>query len=205
MKLTLISGSCTQLEGVGEDEGAIYFCIPTAGSSDKNKNNGASSVPKDLATIRQEGKLGENYYDRIRDVIDRILSSKNEAEKKIADMYNQAYSASEPKKKKPRKSPKSAENPQTLESRPARSTTTSRNASPVSSDDEPISSLIAKKRDRPSLQHGDRPTLHGANLDLSWKDGGSLYPKRSSQVGDEYQATDIPAAGTYTPGAHSEL
>jgi hypothetical protein len=31
-------------------------------------------------------------------------------------------------------------------------------------------------------------------IDLSWKDGGSSYPKRSSRVGEEYQATELPEA-----------
>lgn len=37
----------------------------------------------------------------------------------------------------------------------------------------------------------------GEEVDTSWKDGGATYPKRSSQVGDEYQVSSIPPAGTY--------
>ena len=37
-------------------------------------------------------------------------------------------------------------------------------------------------------------------VDVSWKEGGSAYPKRSSNVGDEYQVdpANIPAAGSHT-------
>jgi hypothetical protein len=41
-----------------------------------------------------------------------------------------------------------------------------------------------------------RPSLSGGIMDLSWKDGGTTYPKRSSRVGEEYQATEIPAVGS---------
>ena len=57
---------------------------------------------------------------------------------------------------------------------------------------------------RASSERG-RLSLTGNTIDLSWKDGGSLYPKRSSQVGDEFQATNIPPAGSYSKGAHSDL
>jgi hypothetical protein len=45
----------------------------------------------------------------------------------------------------------------------------------------------------------------GATIDLSWKFGGALYPKHSSRIGNEYEAVDIPAAGTYNEGSHSDL
>ena len=36
--------------------------------------------------------------------------------------------------------------------------------------------------------------------DLSWKDAGRIFPKRSSSVGPEHQVTTIPSAGTVTIG-----
>lgn len=33
-------------------------------------------------------------------------------------------------------------------------------------------------------------------IDTSWKDGRSLYPKRSSQVGEKHQVAFLPRAGT---------
>jgi hypothetical protein len=35
-------------------------------------------------------------------------------------------------------------------------------------------------------------------VDISWKDGGTSYPKRCSQVGDEYQVSSIPPVGSYS-------
>jgi hypothetical protein len=47
-----------------------------------------------------------------------------------------------------------------------------------------------------SRRAGRFPLASGSNnmVDLSWKDGGSSYPKRSSRVGEEYQATELPEA-----------
>lgn len=103
------------------------------------------------------GRRGKEYYDRIRDVIDRVLSKSNEEESKIA--FNFLAEIGEDEK------------PDSLNSRPRRAT--------------------ARPGRPPS-----RPSLSGGIVDLSWKDGGTTYPKRSSQVGDEYQATQIPAAGS---------
>ena len=53
---------------------------------------------------------------------------------------------------------------------------------------------------RPSLTgHG-----HHGLMDLSWKDGGSTYPKSSSRVGSKYQATNIPSAGSVEEGSADE-
>jgi hypothetical protein len=45
---------------------------------------------------------------------------------------------------------------------------------------------------RPSSQKIDRV------VDMSWKEGGSTYPKRSSRVGDEYQVSTLPRPGSFT-------
>ena len=42
-------------------------------------------------------------------------------------------------------------------------------------------------------------------IDLSWKVGGTLYPKQTSRIGNEFQAVRIPLAGSYTEGAHADL
>jgi hypothetical protein len=59
-------------------------------------------------------------------------------------------------------------------------------------------------RGRPKRATGTRragrfPLASGSNnmVDLSWKDGGSSYPKRSSRVGEMYQATELPEAGSF--------
>lgn len=123
---------------------------------------------------KERGRRGKDYYDRIKDVIDRVLEGRNEEEKKIAELYSAEFSDDEVTR--------------------LRST---RRSVPTTSTSSTPEKRAATKRGRPSLT--------GNTLDLSWKDGGSLYPKRSSQVGDEYQATDIPAAGSYSKGAHSDL
>jgi len=42
------------------------------------------------------------------------------------------------------------------------------------------------------------PTKSPQKLDLSWKNaGGDIFPKKSSCVGDEFQATKIPEAGSF--------
>lgn len=63
-------------------------------------------------------------------------------------------------------------------------------------DDDSITLLANPKRGRgrPSL---GAPRPGQKVVDISWKQGGSLYPKRSSQVGEDYQVSIIPMAGAY--------
>lgn len=43
-----------------------------------------------------------------------------------------------------------------------------------------------------------RPVRQAATrIDLSWKEGGSAFPRTSSRVGPEYQAVDIPSYDTF--------
>lgn len=173
------------MEGVGEEDGAIYFLPPT-------------SKDKDPSSIIKDGRRCDDYYDRIQDLIDRFLVSNDEAEKRIAELYKaEVASIEQTKKKKSPRSKQSAENPQTPPKWKARPKRLAASSNASSSSDEPIASLLNKKR--------GRPPLAGTTLDISWKDGGTFYPKRSSQVGDEFQATKIPLAGTYAHGARSDL
>ena len=164
-----------------EEEGSIIFLPPNA----KTKEGS-------LAEIRMRGKRGKDYYDRIKDVIARVLECRNEEEKKIADLFKAAYNIDDQKKPKLNGLDRNAV---LSPSRPRRAVVTSSTASRSSSPEE----------EKP-IQRRGRPSLSGTGVfDLSWKDGGSSYPKRTSQVGEEFQATDIPHAGTYTKGANSEL
>ena len=129
-----------------------------------------------LLLTKERGRRGKDYYDRIKDVIDRILEGRNEEEKKIADLYSAEFSDDEVTRLK-----------------------SSRRSVPTST-----TSTTSTPEKRASSKRG-RLSLTGNTIDLSWKDGGSLYPKRSSQVGDEFQATNIPPAGSYSKGAHSDL
>jgi hypothetical protein len=110
------------------------------------------------------GKKNRDYYDRIKDVIDRFLKRRNDKESAVADAF--LVDREEYGKK---------ENDETA-SRPRRPTAGASRSGGRSG--------------------GGRPSLSGGILDLSWKDGGTTYPKRSSQIGEEYQATEIPAAGS---------
>lgn len=120
------------MEGIGRQAGSVLFFPPNVSQS--------------------FGKKGQDYYDKIKDVIDRVLQRRNEVESKIADTF--IAERGDPTKKVHSPAP-----------RPRRSTQGSR-----------------------------RPPLPRRGLvDLSWKDGGSTYPKRSSRLGLEYQATKLPS------------
>ena len=51
-------------------------------------------------------------------------------------------------------------------------------------------------RPRRKISRDEEIPSPSAFLDLSWKEGRN-FPKQSSKVGPEYQATKIPKAGTY--------
>jgi hypothetical protein len=63
-----------------------------------------------------------------------------------------------------------------------------------------VDGAIPRRRGRPQRN----PVPRGSpGYDLSWKEGGSSYPKLSSRVGEDYQATYLPPAGTFQKeGAH---
>lgn len=46
------------------------------------------------------------------------------------------------------------------------------------------------------LDQGSHTLMGSPKLDLSWKDGGKSFPKKSSSVGDEYQVSNIAVAGS---------
>lgn len=108
--------------------------------------------------------MGEDYYVRIKDVIDRINERRNTAESSAADLYRRAIS-------KPAKMP-------------------SPNFEPT----------FRRKRRKVAEQASSEPNIRNSSssspikLDLSWKYSGAIFPKKSSRVGDEYQATSIPVA-----------
>lgn len=113
----------------------------------------------------------KKYYDKIKDVLDHVLEKRNNDEAKVANAFL-AKNADYVKMKKEKESSGSSPSRAIRPRRPASDTT----------------STSAERR--PSV-------LNQASIDLSWKDGGSFYPKQSSRVGDKYQATDIPKAGSH--------
>lgn len=103
----------------------------------------------------------EDHYERIRDVLDRILGRHTQDETAAADAY-------EAEMKKVLK----------LLSKPE-----GRKRGPVKDD----TTLTWSKGQAPKKQM----------LDLSWKEGGRNFPKKSSRIGREYQVEDTPNAGTW--------
>lgn len=98
-------------------------------------------------------ELGEDYYDRLRDVVDRVCAEDAIlAETIVADGFM-----------------------------------------------KDMEELDALQGDESLPKSSRRPDAKpSAQLDLSWKDGGSTYPKASSRVGERYQAPAIPEAGTFS-------
>ena len=89
---------------------------------------------------------------KVRDVIERVLNSSNEVERKAAEAYMTAV-------------------PDALEQ----------------------FTLKTKELAAPS-QGGSPQKEHD---DMNWKHERKHYPKATSRVGDEYQATELPLAGSY--------
>ena len=44
------------------------------------------------------------------------------------------------------------------------------------------------------------PVPKSPQVDLTWKEGRNHFPKKSSSIGEQFQATDIPEAGTFLDG-----
>lgn len=172
--------------GVDKEEGSITFFPPSSESKEPS-----TTAPSPLT---KEGKRGKDYYDRVKDVIDRVLECRNDEEKKIADLFKAEYNVEDQIKSKLSEGAEGNQLSSYSSRRRRRAATPASTASSVSS--SPEETIVTKR---------DRPALSGTAIDLSWKDGGSLFPKRTSQVGDEFQATEIPPAGTCTKGDHSDL
>lgn len=126
------------------------------------------------------GKRGQDYYDKIKMVIDRVLEKRNQEEATIAEKY--------------------------LARKDTQKTPSVSNSEVSTSANTTTSSNKGKGRGRPkrntnTLSSPSRSTSpkpkHTTMLDLSWKDGGKNFPKRVSKVGANYQATEIPKAGTW--------
>ena len=58
---------------------------------------------------------------------------------------------------------------------------------------------ISKPNFRTRLSPPRRSTLipKSPKLDVSWKDGRKIYPKKSSMIGNDYQVSNLPAAGSH--------
>ena len=132
--------------------------------------------------------LSTCWFNRIIDIIERVQTRRNSDEKKAADRFTKAHDAQQTK----RRSTRAKDSIGKKRQRTNASTVSSTGS--VSSEDAPIMNLRRRQ-----------PSMVKATIDLSWKVGGTLYPKQTSRIGDEFQAVDIPVAGTYTEGAHADL
>ena len=131
-----------QVELDGKHAGDVYF------------------VPKDVNV--ESGDKGKDYYDRIRDVIDRIIQRRNLDEARVAELFLSDIEV--------------LEELEELEIVPRRTETRHRTVSGIKF---------------PPRSGYPKP------IDVSWKYTGSAYNRKSSRVGEEFNATLIPAAGTF--------
>jgi hypothetical protein len=71
--------------------------------------------------------------------------------------------------------------------------------------DSYVSKVVEDEVERDSQRpKRNAPSRSSTRIDLSWKEGGRNFPKLTSRVGAEYQATDLPPAGTYKCKQKSE-
>jgi hypothetical protein len=124
------------VEGTGDKIGSVFF------------------LPSKDVEIKY-GRRGKDYYNRIKDVIERILQRRNEAETEIADAYQEEMDI--------------LQNDAGYEAPPT---------------PERASRRV-------------RPQRNATRIDLSWKEGGSAFPRATSRVGNEYQAVEIPSSDTF--------
>lgn len=117
-------------------------------------------MPKDVNV--ESGDKGKDYYDRIRDVIDRIIQRRNLDEARVAELFLSDIEV--------------LEELEELEIVPRRNETRHRTVSGIKF---------------PPRSGYPKP------IDVSWKYTGSAYNRKSSRVGEEFNATLIPAAGTF--------
>ncbi|KAL7557159.1 hypothetical protein ACA910_002439 [Epithemia clementina (nom. ined.)] len=59
-------------------------------------------------------------------------------------------------------------------------------------------------RGTPANRSARHNVLLSPKIDLSWKDGGRNFPRKKSQIGDDYQVSKLPKAGTFESSEHAE-
>jgi hypothetical protein len=143
---------------------------------------------------QETGKKGTDYYDKIKDVLDRIQERRNDEEAKIADAYDaeivRKQEVDEARKKKAVADAASAsasgsgqQQQQQKRKRKFRAFAATK--------------VVVVGSSNSSSKGAANKLLHP--LDVSWKVAGRVFPRRSSQVGPLYQVSAIPKAGSYTP------
>jgi hypothetical protein len=111
-------------------------------------------VPEGIVRIADSTVKGEDYFDRIRDVIDHVCSEYAAVEEqKVGKEFQREVEDLE---------------------------------------------VMADEKFTRSPRRSPEGNPSAATLDLSWKDGGTTYPKASSRLGPLYQAPAIPPAGSFS-------
>lgn len=132
-------------------------------------------LPKGV--VAEKARKGRDFYTRIRVVIDRVLKRKNTAEKEAAELYLLGVGLSETER---------TDHPQKSTERRRHTVETS-------------STTGTKRMGRPSrkAKEAAESPRGPQRIDLSWKTAGKNFPKLSSRVGEHFQASNIPLAGSY--------
>lgn len=108
-------------------------------------------------------KLQKAYLSRVRDVIERVLDSKEEAEAKAAEAYVQLV-------------------PDIREQ------------------------LQSKKKDLSAASDSViTQSEHQEHVNLDWKHERTHYPKATSRVGEEFQVSELPKAGSHTIDEQNDM
>jgi hypothetical protein len=141
---------------------------------------------------QETGKKGTDYYDKIKDVLDRIQERRNDEEAKIADAYDDEIVRKQEEEETRKKAVADAaaaaaaasggQQQQQKRKRKFRAFTAATKVV--------VSSNSNKEAAANKLLHP---------LDLRWKNAGRIFPKRQSQIGPDYQVAALPEAGSYTP------
>lgn len=128
----------------------------------------------------ESGKLGTDYFDNIRATLEAVVDGSNDngsqeckgaAEVILKEYPSEKVSSTKKKGKRPRSQTKKEK----------------QGASPLS----------AKKKPRLSTQRKEDGNKSEAS-DAEWKySSGGSFPKRSSELGDLHQVSEIPEAGSY--------
>lgn len=163
-----------------EKKGTISFVPPsitsdTITAEDNPDHTAAATLPAAVS------------YTRIKDVLDRLQQApQNDVERQIAAMYKEEMDRPPPPPPPSLPPLDSSNNPTT---KAAASSSSNKSAN------TPKKPHARKPRPKRKSVVVSSP-LTAAPLDLSWKNGGRDFPKRSSMVGLNYQVEVIPEAVT---------
>lgn len=133
---------------------------------------------------QETGTKGTDYYDKIKDVLDRIQERRNDEEAKIADTYDAEIVRRQEQEEARKKSVAASAGQQQQQQKRKRKFRAF------------AATKVAVVTPRSNNKEANK-LLHP--LDLRWKNSGRIFPRRQSQIGPDYQVSTLPEAGSYTP------